>query len=945
MPKNSIFSYNSYLILVLLLVLLGVFGTSLYLLIFDLTSHHDMDNKWVQYRELYDRADRTETQINDIEHAFSLALLNDDLEELNAVKTETAELEQILLALNRFVKDVEAKKRFDSLKNVLDKLSPMIADIDKAMGKTFDSTNQSNFAILKAKASIFYTTLSDARIAAEQLEEFALKLEANARKTVQEKSNKQHTILYITIGVVLVVILFLVGLWIKVFRSLVVETRHRKALEADNIEHEQKYTALFNNMKVGVFYQRADGVLTDVNQAALDLLSMNRDQFVGKLSKLPDWKVIQEDGSFFPREKYPATVALKTGKTVHDQVAGLKGPKDESFRWLSITAVPQFREGEQTPWQVFVTMIDITPRKQFEFALKQKEKQVQELHDQTEQLSLAAAEMIAMENMEVICQKVADAIVDYSDYQRVIISLFKDEFPFRDIVGFAGLEKNLIDRVRTVEFKKGWYDKVFEQGITIGSFSYYIPHTMKHILNQEATYFGEGPVPDKENVWHPEDNLFVRMNDEKGNFIGVISVDDSKSGEVPSAKTIRPLEIFSILISQIIMLKKEQEKRQNVEAQLHQAMKMESIGTLAGGIAHDFNNILGIILGNTELALDDMSEEDPAYEELKEIRDASLRAADIVKQLLSFSRKTDQHLGPIDIIPVVRDTLNFMRSSIPATVDIDPCITAGEAIVMADPIQINRILMNLCINAFQAMPDEKGRIEIKVDAMELTWKNISMANGLKPGPYVRIKVNDNGQGISSDILDRIFDPYFTTKDVGKGSGMGLAVVVGIVKAHNGDIWVDSKPGKGTRFTICLPVTQKQPDSSKKEVQQITEHGSERILFVDDDMAITDMYKKNLAQMGYQITEVNDPGEAFRVFEKSPGSFDLVITDMTMPGMTGSDLAKKIMAVRTNIPIIICTGHSDLIDEKTAVDMGIAALVSKPVPRNEMGLVIRDALSG
>ncbi|MBU3952007.1 MAG: hypothetical protein KJ658_07695, partial [Proteobacteria bacterium] len=270
---------------------------------------------------------------------------------------------------------------------------------------------------------------------------------------------------------------------------------------------------------------------------------------------------------------------------------------------------------------------EILYREQAQLALEESEKNLQILSGQTEQLSLAAAETISMKDKKLVFQRISNAIVDHTDYQRVIISLFKETFPYRDIVGYAGMEEDKIAHLRSVAFPKSWYDGVFEQGIQVGQFSYYVPHKMKHILNQDAVVYGQGPEPTEENTWHPQDNLFVRMNDENGQFIGVISVDDAKSGKAPCDKTLRPLEIFSSLISQIIILKREQEEKKKIEARLQQAIKMESIGTLTGGIAHDFNNILGIVLGNTELALGDMRQDHPARTRLEEIKHSCLKAA------------------------------------------------------------------------------------------------------------------------------------------------------------------------------------------------------------------------------------------------------------------------------------------------------------------------------
>ncbi len=585
---------------------------------------------------------------------------------------------------------------------------------------------------------------------------------------------------------------------------------------------------------------------------------------------------------------------------------------------------------------------EILSRKQAETNLKKSEKNLQLLSRQTEQLSLCAAEIISMTDREQIFQKISNAIVEYSDYQRVIISLFKEVHPYRDIVGYAGINAEKIDHLRRVDFPKKWYDGVFEQGIQIGQFSFYIPHTLKHILNQEATCYGQGPKPETSDVWHPEDNLFVRLNDEHGGFVGVISVDDSKSGEIPSDQTIRPLEIFASLISQIIILKREQEERHKIEGQLQQSVKMESIGTMAGGIAHDFNNILGIILGNAELAMTTIETIHPASPFLEEIKSSSLRAADIVGQLLSFSRKSDHQLKPLKITAIIDETLGFLRSTIPTTVDIVRQYLDPDSVVMADHSQINQVVMNLCINAFQAMDNGKGRINILVQKVDIKPEETRHSHDLAPGKYVKIIVSDTGNGIPREIVSRIFDPYFTTKDVGKGSGMGLSVVVGILKAHQGTIVVDSELGKGTVFSILLPRTDEQVVLKNLDADPPVQ-GNESILIVDDDRAITQMLEKILQRLGYKVMVFNDPVKALERFRLSPDLFDMVITDMTMPEMTGADLARELLTIRKNIPVLVCTGHSDLIDEKTASDLGIAAFVTKPFAIGKISMVIRDVL--
>ncbi|MBT7051794.1 MAG: response regulator [Desulfobacula sp.] len=432
------------------------------------------------------------------------------------------------------------------------------------------------------------------------------------------------------------------------------------------------------------------------------------------------------------------------------------------------------------------------------------------------------------------------------------------------------------------------------------------------------------------------------MNDQKGNSIGVISVDESKSGLKPSPERVRPLEIFSSLISQIVILKKEQAEKRDIEAQLQQAQKMESIGTLAGGIAHDFNNIMGIIIGNTELALDDVPKWNSAYSSLEDIRKASLRAKNIVKQLLNFSRKSDQKLQPIQIALVIKDALKFLRSTIPTTINIHQNIQTAEETILADPTQINQIIMNLCINASQAMEQTGGDLSVIVKKVILDNNSAKNNSGLKSGAHVKIMISDTGPGIDPEIIDQIFDPYFTTKEVGKGSGMGLAVVHGIVKNHSGAIAVDSNLGKGTKFIIFFPLASKKAMVESNTSQDIP-RGNETILFVDDEISIVKMVQRMFERLGYKVETATTPQDALERFSSNPDHFDLVITDMTMPQMTGVKLSEKLMAIREDIPIIICTGHSALVDEERAKDLGLAAYVMKPIDMLETAQTIRKVL--
>jgi PAS domain S-box-containing protein len=403
------------------------------------------------------------------------------------------------------------------------------------------------------------------------------------------------------------------------------------------------------------------------------------------------------------------------------------------------------------------------------------------------------------------------------------------------------------------------------------------------------------------------------------------------------SKNVRVVEFRDITEQKLA--EAEQEK---LKSQLIQAHKMESIGTLTGGIAHDFNNIMGIIVGNTELALEDVPESNRAYSNLEEIKTASRRAANILKQLLSFTRITDQKLQPIEIASVIKDAVKFLRSTIPSTIDIEQDICVTDETILADPTQISQIMMNLCINASHAMEQIGGKLTITVENVLLDDSSAKDYPDLKNGKYVKVVVSDTGPGIDPKIIDRIFDPYFTTKGIGKGSGMGLAIVHGIVKNHNGSIKVGSTLGKGTKFSILFPLAQGKAAVEAATIQEIP-RGNETLLFVDDEISIVNMVQRMFERLGYKVQTATTPQDALDRFDLNPDHFDLVITDMTMPQMTGVELSEKLMDIRPDIPIIICTGHSALVDEEKAKELGLAAYIMKPINMRETAQIIRKVL--
>ena len=378
-----------------------------------------------------------------------------------------------------------------------------------------------------------------------------------------------------------------------------------------------------------------------------------------------------------------------------------------------------------------------------------------------------------------------------------------------------------------------------------------------------------------------------------------------------------------------------------LEEQLRQAHKIEAIGTLAGGIAHDFNNILGIILGNTELALLRALEENPARQNLEQIRQACVRAQAVVSQILSFSRKTVQELHPLHIGPIVKESLTLVRALIPATIEMRHHIAATSDVARADPAQINQVIINLITNAAQAMADARGVIEVRLEDMALN-EAAAQLHGLTPGHYVRLTVRDTGPGIAPTIIGRIFDPYFTTKEFGNGTGMGLAVVHGIVKNHGGAISVQSGLGAGASFHVYFPVLEVDAAGESPEAVLLP-LGHERILFIDDEPALGTMGQRLLQHLGYEVITETSSLEALALFTRHPDRFDLVITDMTMPQMTGKRLAQEMLHMRPDIPIILCTGFSEHINEAEARALGLAFLM-KPFALRDLAQMVRTLLN-
>ncbi|MBF0528567.1 MAG: PAS domain S-box protein [Deltaproteobacteria bacterium] len=389
-------------------------------------------------------------------------------------------------------------------------------------------------------------------------------------------------------------------------------------------------------------------------------------------------------------------------------------------------------------------------------------------------------------------------------------------------------------------------------------------------------------------------------------------------------------------------LKLAELETRKLENKLHQAQKMEAIGTLASGIAHDFNNILGAIIGYTQLAILETQEENQLKHFLEQIFQAGQRATDLVKHILSFSRQKEEQQILVDASSIIKEALKLLRASIPSTIEIKQQFASKDSTILADPTSIHQIIMNLCTNASHAMAEKGGILSVALEEAVMESEYLIGPFKLSGGDYIKLSVTDTGTGIPPENIGRIFDPYFTTKGQGEGTGLGLAVIHGIVKNLKGAISVYSELGEGTTFNVFFPKAEKAT-STEVPLAKLIEYGTEKILFIDDEPALIDMGKNLLERLGYQVTTMTSSIEALLLFKSNPVDFDLVITDQTMPQMTGMELAKELITVRPDIPIILCTGYSHHVTEKKVLGIGIRRFLLKPLLLHDLACAVREAL--
>ena len=483
------------------------------------------------------------------------------------------------------------------------------------------------------------------------------------------------------------------------------------------------------------------------------------------------------------------------------------------------------------------------------------------------------------------------------------------------------------------------------------------------IYDAEGFILYTNPSFNKKSGWSKEDLLYksitqvMEESDDKAFYHEIRSAISHKTGwkgEVQSRQNNGEIILYDVNITPIVdtdgrisafsVVRRDISQKVKAAQHLQQVHKMEAIGTLAGGIAHDFNNILGAVMGYAELVKDDLTKDSVAYGRQQQVVKASVRAKKLVEQILLFSRQSDQLIKPLQPHLIIKEALKLLRSSIPSTIEIRQNIPGDLGCIVADSTQIHQIVMNLCTNSYHAMRENGGVLSITLSKREILEDDVTFVKmGFAPGAYMVLEVSDTGHGMDKKTMDKVFDPYFTTKPKGEGTGLGLSVIHGIVKNYCGQIQIDSEPGNGTTVRVYFPVAETSETGFTAQPDQGLQTGYETILVIDDDPSILEMMALSLESLGYSTICFSDSLAALAAFENDAKKIDLIITDMTMPKMTGIELARQVFDRKPGMPVILCTGFSELISREKAEALGIKGFLLKPVLRKDLAGIIRSVL--
>ncbi len=684
---------------------------------------------------------------------------------------------------------------------------------------------------------------------------------------------------------------------IKGIIGVIRDITESKRAERQLLESKEKYSKTFHSAPVIIAISNLKtGKYIDINETFLKLLGYNREEVIGHTSI--ELKIFSSEN----REKVQQL--LSKNKAFYNITMEMH-TKSGSPRIAMFSGQVIEIEGEEC---IVSVAEDITRQKQAEYVMNVQ-------HD----LGIALS----------TTDNIGEAL----------------DLVLKAAISFEGIDSGAIylDDPAT-----GGFDLAYGKGYS-AEFTELIQHYDKETPNIKMVIQGTPVYASYVKMGLPLDDVRIKEGIKAtavvpiihmGKTVGCLNATSHIIDDIPII-TRNAMETMASQVGGAILRLRTEADKDYLQALLQQSQKMEAIGTLAGGIAHDFNNVLQSIIGYTELTKEDVPEGSLAQSNLQEVFKSAMRAKDMVQQILAFSRKADTKKNPIKVQSVVMEALKLLRTSIPSTIEIRQNIDADCRLVLADSTQIHQVVMNLATNAYQAMRDEGGVLELTL--MEEEISSDDSGQDLDPGAYLKLTISDTGHGIGNVVIGKIFEPYFTTKGPGEGTGMGLSVVHGIVRDHGGDIKVYSELGEGTAFHVYLPLIETKPVEPITVLSGLTPTGTEHILLVDDDESIVLMTQQVLERLGYQVTSRTSSVEALEAFKARPDQYDLIITDMTMPNMTGIQLAPRLKEIRSDIPIVVCTGFSEMIDEDNAEALGLHGFVMKPIVIREIAATIRDVL--
>jgi PAS domain S-box-containing protein len=751
------------------------------------------------------------------------------------------------------------------------------------------------------------------------------------------------------------------------FSEMLGETGFRQSDHSKMAEIQERYDLLSrHNRDIVLIIRKEDGHIVDANSAAIQSYGYMKKELLNlAIRDLRPSGTVLKKGTHRKRivDKPPGPV-----ETVHIR-------KDGSLFPVEVSSHDDNESGSGTS---LLIIHDITRQKQMEKALQKAyddldvivEERTAELR---EAYRLVEAEMIERRQAESAMRETNELLKLYAvqssrkEYLEAVTSLLqewtfcealgirilddKDIIPYESSIGFSTEfqeSESCLSLVcdecicpRIIRGVSGEYDKPY---LTANG-SFHCPDT-----GQLARQLAQGSAVSRTDtsrsgfrgkcIEEGYKSIAIIPIFYRNQILGAIHLADRKVGKI-TRKTVALIESIEPIIGEAVHRFHLEEEQRKLQEQLLQAQKMEALGTATGGIAHDFNNILAAIIGFTEVVRGRTPEGTKEAKLLGRVVEAGLRGRSLIRQMMTFARKTGFEKRPINLSDVIAETMGLLRASIPTTIAMSVKHTCESSLIQGDASQIQQVLMNLCSNAAYAMREKGGIIEFQLSDFIATQKDPKPSN-IKPGQYIALTIRDTGEGILPEHISKIFDPFFTTKSVGQGTGLGLSVVHGIVSLHSGYNTVESVPGKETLFTIYFPkISGKISDDAESDKELPTGH--ERVLFVDDEEAIIEMGREILEELGYQVTVARDGRQALQTFRVNPSQFDIVVTDQAMPNMTGTDLAKEVLALRQDIPIVICTGFSQILDGEAVKAAGIKALTLKPLTKGEIAKTIRSAL--